>query len=237
MLNTILFDLDGTLLPFFEKDFVDAYFPAMAKKLAPYGVQAEPLIKALWAGTKAMVQNDGALTNREVFWNRFAQLMGEESRDLEPVTMDFYTNEFDSARSVLRAERDLAPVIAGLKAKGYTVALATNPIFPADAVRTRLAWVNLKPEDFALVTSYEFCCATKPNPAYFSMVLERLGKRPEDCLMIGNNSVEDTAAMSLGIPVILVTDTPEGPKEIPQGVRAMAFAELLNWFEALPAIE
>ncbi|MGI6027856.1 MAG: HAD family hydrolase [Candidatus Heteroscillospira sp.] len=237
MLDTILFDLDGTLLPFSEKEFVGVYFPGMAKKLAPYGVEAEPLIKALWDGTRAMVKNDGGATNREVFWKRFQELMGAGVRKLEPVTNDFYCCEFNDARAVLREERDCAPMIAGLRDKGYTVALATNPIFPLCGVETRLRWINLKLEDFALVTSYENCCATKPNPAYFSAVLEKLGKKPEQCLMIGNNCVEDAAAMELGIPVILVTDTPEGAGEVPAEAKTMSFAEIKSWLDGLPAIK
>ena len=236
MLNTILFDLDGTLLPFTEKDFVGVYFPGMARKLAPYGVQPEPLIQALWAGTKAMVMNDGKAANHDVFWDRFAQLMGEDICKLEPVTADFYSNEFDDARRVLREDRDCAPMIAELKAKGYTVVLATNPIFPANAVATRLAWVNLRPEDFALVTSYEVCTSAKPNPAYYEKILSQLGKKPEECLMVGNNAVEDAAALKLGIPVILVTDTPEGGTDYPEEAETMSFAQLQSRLAALPEV-
>jgi len=34
--NTIMFDLDGTLLPMDQDEFIKAYFTGLAVKLAPY---------------------------------------------------------------------------------------------------------------------------------------------------------------------------------------------------------
>lgn len=68
MIKVILFDLDGTLLPMDQEIFVKTYFGLIAQKLAPYGYQPKELIEAVWAGTKAMVKNDGRKTNEEVFW-------------------------------------------------------------------------------------------------------------------------------------------------------------------------
>jgi len=237
MLDTILFDLDGTLLPFSEKEFVNFYFPGMAKKLHPLGVEAEKLVKGLWAGTKVMQENDGVRTNSEVFWEFFEPFMGLSREELEPPMGDFYSNEFDGAKSVLKQQRNCAPMIAALKAKGYTVALATNPIFPINAVETRLNWVGLHVEDFALITSYETSRAAKPSTIYYEAILQQLGKKAEQCMMIGNNTVEDTAVMKMGIPVILVTDTPEGPADIPEGAKTMSFVELQEYFNALPEIK
>ena len=236
MLDTILFDLDGTLLPFTEKEFVGNYFAKLAKKLAPCGFDNEKLFKALWAGTADMAANDGSMTNREAFWRRFDALMGENAHEIESMTDEFYANEFDTVREVLREQRDCAPLMRSLRDRGYTIALATNPLFPPPAVRTRLAWIGLAPEDFALVTDYTNCTSTKPNPKYYESVLARIGKKPEQCLMVGNSVKEDGAALKLGIRTVIVTDTMEGGTEIPDGVEAMSFAEAVSLLEALPAI-
>ena len=37
MLNTILFDLDGTLLPFWQDDFIHTYFKMLVACAAPMG--------------------------------------------------------------------------------------------------------------------------------------------------------------------------------------------------------
>ena len=67
---------------------------------------------------------------------------------LENILNDFYAREFDSVRTVLRETADRGPLLRGLRERGYCLVLATNPIFPAVAVETRLGWVGLRPEDF-----------------------------------------------------------------------------------------
>ena len=76
-LTTILFDLDGTLLPMDNDVFVKTYFGLLAKTLAPHGYEAKALVDAVWAGTAAMVANDGRQTNEAVFWEKFAGVFGE----------------------------------------------------------------------------------------------------------------------------------------------------------------
>ena len=62
----ILFDLDGTLLPMVQDDFVKFYMPLLAKTYIAQGVKVDPqkFIKAVWAGYEARVKNDGRRTNR-----------------------------------------------------------------------------------------------------------------------------------------------------------------------------
>ena len=50
-IKTILFDLDGTLLPMDQDIFIKGYLGGLAKKLAPYGYNLEIFPKAMWAGT------------------------------------------------------------------------------------------------------------------------------------------------------------------------------------------
>ena len=58
-IKTVLFDLDGTLLPMDQEAFINDYFGRLAKKLVPYGYDPKKLIEAVWTGTKAMVKNTG----------------------------------------------------------------------------------------------------------------------------------------------------------------------------------
>ena len=193
-ITTVLFDLDGTLLPMELEKFTNTYFGLLAKKAAPFGFQPEPLVAAVWKGTKAMVKNDGTETNDKRFWDTFAGEMGEEVLQLRPVFDGFYANEFHGAKAACGENPLARRAIDGLKAKGYDVVLATNPIFPLVGVETRLSWVGLRPEDFSYITAYENSTTCKPNPAYFQEIVEKLGKKPEECLMVGNDGVEDTAA-------------------------------------------
>ena len=229
-ITTVLFDLDGTLLPMDLEGFTKTYFGLLAKKAAPYGFAPEPLVAAVWKGTKAMVKNDGTMTNDRRFWEVFCQTTGGDESLLRPAFDGFYAKEFHGAK-VACGENPLAKqAVEGLKAKGYDVILATNPIFPLVGVRTRLSWVGLTPEDFSHVTSYETYTTCKPNPAYYREILKNTGKSAQECLMVGNDAQEDTAALETGMGVYLVTDCLLNPTGrdltgIPQG----SFEEFCRW--------
>lgn len=202
----VLFDLDGTLLPMDQDRFVSGYFGVLVKKLAPYGYEPEKLIRSIWGGTAAMVENDGAETNEAVFWDYFTSVYGEKAREDIPVFEEFYTVEFQQARTLCGFTPRAAKTVALVRALGAVPVLATNPLFPDVATRSRIGWAGLKPEDFALYTTYENINWCKPNPEYYREILRRLDAAPTDCLMVGNDAGEDTAAEKLGVEVFLLTD-------------------------------
>ena len=206
-ITTILFDLDGTLLPMNQEAFTTGYFKLLAKKLAPYGYEPKSLVDAIWAGTAAMVKNDGSCTNEQAFWKKFAAIYGEEKcQSDQGLFENFYANEFSAAQEICGFTLAAAETVRRLKARGVRVALATNPIFPHIATEQRIRWAGLAPEDFALYTTYENSTFCKPNPAYYLEVARTLGVKPEECLMVGNDATEDLAAREAGMDVFLLTD-------------------------------
>ena len=206
MITTVLFDLDGTLLPMDQDEFVKYYFGLLAKKVAPLGYDPKTLPGNIWSGTAAMVKNDGSCTNEAAFWKRFAAIYGEDVRKDEPVFRHFYENEFNGARAACGFNPKSAETVAAIKARGLRVALATNPIFPAVATESRIRWAGLVPEDFELYTTYENIGYCKPNPDYYREIARRLGVSPAECLMVGNDAQEDMAAEETGMQVFLLTD-------------------------------
>lgn len=206
MIQTILFDLDGTLLPMDQEKFTRAYFERLAGKLAAHGYDAGQLVDGIWAGTAAMVKNDGSCTNEEAFWKRFSSIFGEKVLADKPLFEEYYRKEFQEVAGVCGFTPKAKATVDKLKAEGYRLALATNPIFPAIATQSRIRWAGLSPEDFALYTTYENSRYCKPNPAYYRDILQRLGCRAEECLMVGNDVEEDMVAQTLGMKVFLLTD-------------------------------
>jgi FMN phosphatase YigB (HAD superfamily) len=209
MINTILFDLDGTLLQFSQKAFIDAYFTELGKVFVRLGMDAGLSVEAVWIGTKAMVLNDGSRTNAECFWAAFAdylELTDDKLQIVEAACDTFYMNEFDTVKSILAPQDTSKRMVRTMAARGYTLVLATNPLFPACGVETRLKWIGLNPQDFALVTHYKNSTYCKPNPGYYREIFNKIGRLPEQCLMAGNNSSEDMCAGALGTETFLVTD-------------------------------
>lgn len=231
-MKTVLFDLDGTLLPMDQEVFIKAYLGGLAKKLAPYGYDPKALVDGIWAGTGAMVKNDGAATNEEVFWNRFSQLLGADVRKDEPIFNAFYENEFQQVSKVCGFDPQSAQVIHFLKERGCRVVLATNPIFPAIATYSRIRWAGLNDDDFELVTTYENARHCKPNPDYYRDILAAIGETAENCIMVGNDVGEDMIARKLGMEVFLLTDCiinkhNEDVNNYPHG----SFPELLTFLD------
>ncbi len=205
-ITAVLFDLDGTLLPMDQEVFIKDYFGRLAAKLAPYGYEPKKLIEGVWAGTKAMVKNNGGVTNEEAFWTACdAHLDCEASKDAA-IHTDFYQNEFNEVKSVCGFAPTAAQIVHSLKDKDIRVILATNPLFPSIATENRIRWAGLQPDDFEYFTTFENSHYCKPNPDYYREIMEKLHLNPEECLMVGNDVGEDMIAKQLGMQVFLLTD-------------------------------
>ena len=215
-----------------QEVFTKDYFKRLAAKLLPHGYQADQLVDGIWAGTAAMVKNDGTCTNEEAFWRRFVQIFGEKALADKPIFDEYYRVEFQQVAEVCGCSAEAKATIEELKKRGYRIALATNPIFPAIATESRIRWAGLEPEEFELYTTYENTCYCKPNPDYYRDILQRLDCQAEECLMIGNDVEEDMIAESIGMKVFLLTDCMINKKErdisvFPHG----GFKDLLQYLD------
>lgn len=206
-ITTILFDLDGTLLPMDQDQFTNAYFKMLCKRLVPHGYQPENVVNGIWSGTKEMIKNDGKKSNEEVFWLKFKEFMGEDIEEKKPLFEDFYANEFQQVENLCKKNPLAKIVVDKAKELGFRVVLATNPIFPHIATQSRARWAGFDLEEFEFYTTYENAGYCKPNPNYYRFILEKLNVKPEECLMVGNDVEEDAvAAGSLGIRTFIVND-------------------------------
>lgn len=233
-ITTVLFDLDGTLLPMDQDLFAMTYLKGLAARVAPAGYDPKALVDAVWKGTEAMIRNDGSCLNEARFWQVFTGIMGEKALQDMPLFDAYYREDFDKVQSVCGFAPAARQIIDLVKAKGLRPVLATNPFFPAIATQKRVRWAGLQPEDFAYITTYENSSYCKPNPNYYRELLEKLELDPSECVMVGNDAWEDTAAAKLGIPVFLLTDCLLNRKgldysQYPQG----GFPELRAFIEGL----
>ena len=92
--------------------------------------------------------------------------------------------------------------------------------------------MGLSLSDFSYVTTYENSSYCKPNPDYFGEILEKTGKQPEECLMVGNDADEDLAALEREIDVFLTTDCliNKSGRDL-TGISTGTFAEFLTMME------
>ena len=232
----ILFDLDGTLLPMVQDEFVKFYMPLLAKSYMSAGVSLDPkkFIGAVWAGYEAIVKNDGSRTNREAFWSYIEPELPISTEESENIALKFYENEFNQAICTTKPTPVSNQIVKKAKSRGFEIYLATNPVFPRCATMNRIRWAGLDAEDFKVITTYETYTYCKPNPEYFRGILEEFSLDPSECLMVGNDVAEDLAIRSLGVKTYLVTDTMENKKNLPIDTEYMGtLDELLKFIEIL----
>ena len=188
--------------------FFKIYFTELTRVLVSAGIEQELAVRSVWAGTKAMIMNDGKHSNEEVFWNVFSAAYPD--RDLcgdQKYFDEFYKNKFDSVKDIVAKFEPLSvKAVEHIKAKGLRTVLATNPLFPSIATEKRMAWAGFSPADFEFFTSYENSTYSKPSLGYYECVVKKLGLEYEECLMVGNDVSDDMVAEKLGMKVFLLTD-------------------------------
>jgi len=205
-MKALLLDLDDTLLINDMDLFGQHYFKALLAKMRK-ACPPQLFMESLEAGMRAMFYNDGTNgTNAEVFRQEFFPRIGRSPEELMPLFDDFYAKDFEALRQHTTVIPEARVLVDLAFRRGYQVAIATQPMFPLSAILARLRWANVSADEFHyhFITSYETMSACKPHPHYFTTVLERLGRKPEECLMVGDSADADMAAGKLGIKTFWV---------------------------------
>jgi len=212
MIRAILFDLDDTLLLNDMEVFGAHYFRALLAKVRPI-CDPTTFREALHAGMMAMMANDGRAVNADVFAGTFFPGVGCAREVLLPVLEAFYVHEFEALRIYTQPDPQARPLMELAFGQGYQVAITTQPMFPRSAILARLRWADVGAETFPydFITSYEVMSACKPHPHYFQSVMERLGRAPGECLMVGDSIDSDMPARKLGLRTFWVNRRNETP--------------------------
>lgn len=205
-IKAVLFDLDATLLPMNQDEFLGLYFKLLANRMARYGYDPKEVVDGIWKGSYAMIKNDGTELNEKVFWKAFAAVVGPRVLDDRFIFDEFYKNEFCQTKQICGYTPKAGEIVKRLKKAGIRVVLATNPLFPDVATINRMKWAGLEEEDFEFYTTYENVGYCKPNPKYYTYIANKLGLCPEECIMVGNDVSDDMSAAKTGMQVFLLTD-------------------------------
>ncbi|HHX94241.1 MAG TPA: HAD family hydrolase [Clostridia bacterium] len=204
MVKVVLFDLDGTLVPIEVETFLKGYTKAIGIKIA-HLMDPKTFIKHLLDATNKMIENKNAeTTNEQVFWKYFSGKISVPENIIVPVLDEFYKKDFPLLGSTIDTNRRGAVLVKKLKENGFRLVLATNPLFPKEAVIERMRWAFLDPADFELITTYENMHFCKPHPEYYQEILEYLDEDPAYCMMVGNDVEEDMVAGKLGMKTFLL---------------------------------
>lgn len=206
MIRAVLFDLDGTLLRIDTARFVDAYVHLLAGWFAAR-IPKDRFLSSLLIATQKMMANRGpSRTNKEIFDDTFYLAVGVSADEMAAPLAEFYAHAYPSLAKMAAPDPAAREAVSIALERGLVTVLATQPIFPAVAVRHRMEWAGIADLPFALVTAYETSHACKPHPEYFTEVAAAIDCAPGECLFIGNDGEEDAVARRLGMETYLVTD-------------------------------
>jgi FMN phosphatase YigB (HAD superfamily) len=204
-MDTILFDLDGTLLPMDTSLFTKIYFHEMGIMFRDI-IDPTELISHIWSSTEVMVKNTELKLNEEVFMEDFSKRIQTDLEIFKNRFDKFYDTTFFNARSAVKELPSISEAVRILKSKGYNMVIATNPLFPAKAILHRIKWAGLNPSDFIYISSYERNHFCKPQVKFYEEILYSINKAPDECIMVGNDVQEDLVAGKLGIKTFLIKD-------------------------------
>lgn len=204
--KAMLFDLDGTLLPTDIDEFIKIYLKEVGKFVGPH-FPAEEVLRHLLHGTKAMIENyEAEKTNAQVFEEAFLAVSGWEKERIWPLFDRFYEEVFPRLSVHVQPSLLARKILQEAVDQGYDLVIATNPLFPAQAIRERMRWAGVDDFSYRWVTVYEEAHFCKPHLTYYREICDRLDLPPENCLMIGNDMQEDMVAGQLGMRTYWVTD-------------------------------
>ena len=207
-ISTLLFDLDNTLIMFDEQAFIPVYGKHIHSYFTEEIPSYEEFMKIFLQSTHKMLQKEPTgFTNLEKFAANFAPKVNLTNEEIIKRFIHFYENGYDNLKEIITAAPKAKELIHFLNtSKHFDIVAATNPLFPAVATEKRLEWGGISSTDIAWleITSAENYSYAKPYLEYYEELLKNINKTPSECLMIGDDKVNDMAAGQLGIKTFLI---------------------------------
>ncbi len=204
-MNTIIFDLDGTLLPMDIHKFIELYNIAVGKSFSDLA-DPKTMIEGLWSATKHTVLSDNAKPNIDTFFEEFSKKVPGNSDDYKKRFEHFYENGFSSVQESTSVSGEIVEAVRILKEKGYRLIIATNPMFPLRANHIRIGWAGLDINDFDYISNFELNTLCKPKLGFYEEVISHNKIDISKSLMVGNDVQEDLVVTNLGMKTYLIND-------------------------------
>jgi len=190
----------------------------------------ETLITKLLLSTQMLVNNNGQMSNAEYFMSSFSLGYEGYKEEIWKRFIKFYETEFDRFQALVSVTPGVREVFVKLKKTGMKLVIASNPIWPQIVQMKRLSWAGLGDWNFELVTHIENMSYCKPHIEYYLEVCKKINEKPEGCLMVGNDPVNDLVVAKIGMKTFLVTDGSEfdgSELELSKSIRDDTAVELI----------
>lgn len=205
MIEAVLIDLDNTMILFDETAFYQRYM----ERVIPYFddlVPSREFGERLLRGIRGLLRNNGQISNRDYFLDVFCEGCENRRQAVWDRFIAFYRTEYEKIPVDVTIPAGLEALLDQLGEWGLPVVVATNPLFPEVAQHKRLAWADLDPQRFDLLTHLDNSNFVKPRPEYYRQICHGIGLSPQVCLMVGNDAVNDMVAGTIGMKTFMTTE-------------------------------
>jgi pyrophosphatase PpaX len=173
-INTLLFDLDGTLID--TNELIISTYLHTLEKYYPGKYIREDVLPFLGP------------TLHEVF--------GEMDPDrVEEMVLEYRTYNLANHDALVKEFAGVMETIDTLKKKGYKLAIVTTK--REDVAFKGLRLMKLD-SYFDVMIAYDHVKKVKPDPEPIFLALEKLGSKPEEALMVGDNFHDVLAGKNAG---------------------------------------
>jgi phosphoglycolate phosphatase len=196
IMQTIVFDLDGTLVDT-APDLIDTLNYILKREgIAP--VPFDRARTAIGGGVKRLLERSLAQNSTTV-----------APAELDKLYADYLEHYAAHIADRSRPFPGLDRALDGLSARGYRLAVCTNKL---EWLSVRLLELLDLKHRFAAICGQDTFKVAKPNPDVLRKTVIAAGGDPVQAIMIGDSVTDIAAARAAGIPVIAVdfgyTDTP-----------------------------
>jgi len=209
MIKAVLLDMDKTLLVNPDMTFAKAFLEQFDQHMSQL-LQVEQSSLGFRQAIQRMSQaRDGSESNLALILRTLCEVMQRDIDTIQVAWESFYAEKYPTLGEYISPVTGASGLIQKLVADGFTVVIATNPIYPETAIKQRMEWANLPTDDklYALVTHAGNMHSAKPNPDYFAEILQYISIEPHEALMVGDSLKSDIIpAQTLGIHTYQIHD-------------------------------
>jgi len=204
-LDAILFDLDGTLLRVQMTEFIPRYVEGLASYFTSYA-KPKKFTRVMLGAIRGLLRDegDGRQTNQQRVFSVLQQHLAIPQQAAYEAFQSYAAEQLDCLQELVQPIPLARQILLECQQRGIKLVLATNPVFPDFMIRARLRWGQLEDIPFSHLTSSENSCYCKPQSGYFREIVQQLQLAPENCMMVGNDTLQDLSAAAVGIETFLV---------------------------------